>query len=92
MAKSESNYKIVYRGERLQNYKPGGWVFFQREKEHGGGYWLGRTYDEVFIIEYEKPVSLFDGIGFIMMVTAMEKNSDFVEVSLDDNDSQLPLF
>lgn len=92
MSKSDSNYQVVYRGDNLQNFKPGGWVFFQREKEHGGGYWLGRTYDGVFIIEYEKPISLFDGIHFIMMVTEMEKNQVFEEMSIVAQDGQLSLF
>lgn len=43
MGKKDSNYQIVYRGEGLKNFIPGGWVFFQRPKECGGGYWLGRT-------------------------------------------------
>ncbi|WP_433639465.1 hypothetical protein [Kluyvera georgiana] len=92
MSKSDSNYQVVYRGDSLKNFKPGGWVFFQRAKEYGGGYWLGRTYDGVFIIEYEKPTSLFDGISFILMVTNMEKESDFQDMSVDDPDSQLSLF
>lgn len=92
MATPENNYQVVYRGEYLKNFKPGGWVFFQRAKEHGGGYWLGRTYEGVFIIEYERPISLHDGIGFVMLVTEMEKKNDFEDVKLDDPDNQLPLF
>ena len=92
MATPENNYQVVYRGEYLENFKPGGWVFFQRAKEHGGGYWLGRTYEGVFIIEYEKPTSLYDGIGFVMMVTEMEKKNDFEDVSHDGLDGQLTLF
>ncbi|WP_338463883.1 hypothetical protein [Franconibacter daqui] len=65
MGKSDSNFQVVYRGETLDSYRQGGWVFFQRKKEHGGGYWLGRTYDDVFIIEYECPISLHEGIIFI---------------------------
>lgn len=92
MATPDNNYQEVYRGEYLQNLKPGDWVLFQRAKEHGGGYWLGRAYDGVFIIEYEKPISLYDGIGFIMMVTNMEKEQDLQEVSIDAPDNQLSLF
>lgn len=36
------NYQIVYRDETLNYFKPGGYVFFQRLKEYGGGYWLGK--------------------------------------------------
>lgn len=92
MSKSDSNYQVVYRGDSLQNFKPGGWVFFQRAKAHGGGYWLGRTYEGVFIIEYEKPISLYDGIGFIMLVTEMEKKNDFENMEVYVPDSQLKLF
>ncbi|EBV7175782.1 hypothetical protein AVE16_09365 [Salmonella enterica subsp. enterica serovar Thompson] len=37
------NYQIVYRDETLNYFKPGGYVFFQRLKEYGGGYWLGKN-------------------------------------------------
>lgn len=92
MATPENNYQVVYRGEYLKNFKPGGWVFFQRAKKYGGGYWLGRTYEGVFIIEYEKPISLYDGIGYIMLVTEMEKKNDFEDISFDEPDNQLQLF
>lgn len=92
MATPENNYQVVYREDCLKNFKSGGWVFFQRAKEYAGGYWLGRTYDDVFIIEYEKPISLYDGIGFIMLVTEMEKKNDFENMEVYVPDSQLPLF
>ena len=47
MGLKDSNYQIVYRGETLQNFKPGQYVFFQRLKEYGGGYWLGRTHEDI---------------------------------------------
>lgn len=50
MGKKDDNYQIVYCGERLERYHRGGWVFFQRPKECGGGYWLGRAHDNVFMI------------------------------------------
>lgn len=56
MAGSDTNYQIVYRGDYLECFHPGGWVFFQRPKEVGGGFWLGRTYDFVFMIELPRPV------------------------------------
>ncbi len=37
MGGKDSNFKVVYRGETLQNFIDGGWVFFQRPKECGGG-------------------------------------------------------
>lgn len=62
MAGSDSNYQVVYRGESLTDYAPGGLVFFQRPKENGGGFWLGRTYDGVFWLEISAPVSLSQGL------------------------------
>lgn len=57
--------EIVYRGENLYRYVPGGWVIFQRDKGVGGGYWVGRTWDGFYEFGQEKPVSLHDGLQFI---------------------------
>lgn len=85
MGVKDSNFQVVYRGEVLKHFKPGGWVFFQRPIECGGGYWLGRTYDDVFIIEYEKPVSLNEGMRYLILV-------DEVEAKSNDFDANFPLF
>lgn len=76
MGVKDSNFQVVYRGEVLENFKPGGWVFFQRPKECGGGYWLGRTYLDVFMIEYERPVSLNEGMRYLILMNRVESNSD----------------
>lgn len=76
MGVKDSNFQVVYRGEVLEHFKPGGWVFFQRPKECGGGYWLGRTFYDVFMIEYERPVSLNEGMRFLMIVDEVEANSN----------------
>lgn len=76
MGVKDSNYQIVYRGQTLDVYRPGGWVFFQRPKECGGGYWLGRTYHDVFMIEYERPVSLNEGMRYLILVDEVESKSD----------------
>ncbi|MDU5838393.1 MAG: hypothetical protein E6Z53_15220 [Pantoea sp.] len=81
MAKSADKFKIVHRGESLTYYTPGEWVFFQRSRESGGGYWLGRTYDFVFIIELPQPVSLHQGILFL---NSLEPQSTFKPESADD--------
>jgi hypothetical protein len=70
--KNGLGYQVVYRGETLPNFVEGGWVFFQRLKEYGGGYWLGRTYHDVFILEYDRPTSLYDGILFIFEMKRAE--------------------
>lgn len=76
MGVSDSKFQVVYRGEVLESFKPGGWVFFQRPKECGGGYWLGRTYHGVFMIEYERPVSLREGMIYLTKLTNFEVNSN----------------
>ncbi|MCE6966082.1 hypothetical protein K6W81_19695 [Enterobacter sp. MW07] len=78
MGVKDSNFQVVYRGEVLERFTPGGWVFFQRPKECGGGYWLGRTYHDVFMIEYDRPVSLNEGMQYLILVNKVEsKNDDF---------------
>ena len=62
MAGSDTNYQIVYRDNCLECFHSGGWVFFKRPKEAGGGFWLGRTYHFVIMIELARPVSLREGI------------------------------
>ena len=34
MGGKDLNFQVVYRGEVLEYYRPGGWVFFQRPKEY----------------------------------------------------------
>ncbi|HEP0829880.1 TPA: hypothetical protein QIW89_003582 [Enterobacter hormaechei subsp. steigerwaltii] len=80
MGVSDSKFQVVYRGEVLEHFKPGGWVFFQRPKECGGGYWLGRTYHDVFMIEYERPVSLSEGMIYLTSLIKVEaRGNDFDE-------------
>lgn len=70
----DTNYQVVYRGETLQHYIPGGWVLFQRRKEVGGGYWLGKTFDGLFMLEMVHPVSLHDGLCYIVQHTNVSEN------------------
>ncbi|RAH29140.1 hypothetical protein [Pantoea agglomerans] len=88
MAGSDSNYQVVYRGESLTDYAPGGLVFFQRPKENGGGFWLGRTYDGVFWLEISAPVSLSQGLFYLQAM----KNSVQVETKFTPPDNNLSLF
>lgn len=48
MGGKDRNYQVIYRGWVLERFTPGEWVFFERPKENGGGYWMGRTYDDSF--------------------------------------------
>lgn len=66
MGAPDANYQVVYRGEFLPRYEPGGLVLFQRSRECGGGYWLGRTFDDSFQFEINHPVSLSEGILYLI--------------------------
>lgn len=72
MGGKDVNYQIVYRGDSLDYLRPGEWVFFQRKKEVGGGYWLGRTYPDFYQFGPERPVSLFQGLQYIMASDKVE--------------------
>ncbi|WP_213672548.1 hypothetical protein [Raoultella ornithinolytica] len=77
----DTNYQVVYRGETLPHYIPGGWVFFQRPIECGGGFWLGKTFDGLFMLEMDRPVSLHDGLCYI--VQHMNVSEDFMDFDDD---------
>lgn len=47
MGGKDHSFDVVYRGESRDWISPGKYVFFQRLKEYGGGYWLGQAYDGV---------------------------------------------
>jgi hypothetical protein len=72
MGSKDIGYDIVYRGETITYIQEGRWVFFQRLKEYGGGYWLGRTYHNAFIFGLERPTSLAEGIDFIFAMKRAE--------------------
>ncbi|EEK13648.1 hypothetical protein CAPGI0001_0278 [Capnocytophaga gingivalis ATCC 33624] len=89
MGGKDTNYQVVYRGETLPFYRPGGYVFFQRSKESGGGYWLGRTYDDCFIFEIEKPISLAYGLDYLLCLEEIQRRAtEFI----DEYDPNYTLF
>lgn len=88
MAGSDSNYQVIYRGENLTDYAPGGLVFFQRPKENGGGFWLGRTYDGFFWFEISAPVSLSQGLFYLQAMN----NTVQADRGFKPPDSNLSLF
>lgn len=63
----DRNYDIIYRGEQREYIVPGRWVFVQRAKELGGGYWLGRAWPDYFEFGLEQPTSLSDGLAFLIV-------------------------
>ncbi|WP_318389642.1 hypothetical protein [Enterobacter sp.] len=89
MSKSDPTFDVVYRGETREYFAPGRRVLFQRLKEYGGGYWLGRAYDDAFIFDIERPVSLAEGMEYILISDSVEATyMDFV----DETDPNLSLF
>ncbi|EIR5043738.1 hypothetical protein LW649_002868 [Salmonella enterica] len=52
MGNKDSNYQIVYRGEGLKNFIPGGWVFFQRPKIVAG------------VIGWGEPMRIVSGLSW----------------------------
>ena len=88
MGVKDSNYQIVKRGEDLPRFVDGGCVFFQRLKEYGGGFWGGRTYIDAFIFGIERPVSLIEGMQFMIAVnSAQSRYMEFLTAEEDPNSS-----
>ncbi|HCL6058030.1 TPA: hypothetical protein N2O29_003799 [Citrobacter amalonaticus] len=87
MGVKDSKFQIVYRGETLQLFKPGEYVFFQRQKEHGGGFWLGKTHEDGFEFVLEQPTSLNYGMEYLLKLEDME--SRFMEFIDDIDDFKL---
>ncbi|NDJ59395.1 lF-82 [Enterobacteriaceae bacterium 4M9] len=85
----DRGYDIIYRGEQRDYIRPGTWVFVQRAKCYGGGYWLGRAYDDCFWLEFETPTSLSAGIDYLIAHNAaVARSSEFVDC---DDDPQMRL-
>ncbi len=45
-----------------------------RLKEHGGGYWLGQIYDDWFGFVIDEPISLRQGMDYLMRVRINEND------------------
>ena len=76
MGNKDVNYQVVYRGESLEYFKDGQWVFFQRQREYGGGYWFGRTLRDCFWLEFEKPTSLSEGLKYLIELESMHRRGN----------------
>lgn len=74
MTSKDGGYDVVLRGQGLDAdmIRPGRWVFFQRLKEHGGGFWGGRTWPDFYEFGLPYPVSLSDGIAYMFHVMRVE--------------------
>ncbi|KAF1366787.1 hypothetical protein [Yokenella regensburgei] len=78
MGSKESNYEVIGRGETCDYLIPGKWVFIQRAKEHGGGFWFGRYFEDTrcFWLEFERPTSLREGIEYLFAMSKVEPLSN----------------
>ncbi|EAB2320375.1 hypothetical protein BS856_13805 [Salmonella enterica] len=84
MGRENSKYVIVYRGEVLKYLIPGQFVFFQRKKEYGGGFWLGKTHENGFEFVLEQPTSLSYGLAYLIRLSSVEaRHMEFVD-DIDD--------
>ncbi|SXE53549.1 Uncharacterised protein [Klebsiella variicola] len=80
MGGKDTSYQVVYRGESLKQFKPGQCVFFQRERQYGGGYWLGKTHVDGFEFLLEQPTSLREGMLFLLTLAKVEaRHMEFVD-------------
>jgi len=87
MGGRDSEFQVVYRGETLPYFCPGGWVMFQRSRESGGGFWLGQTFENAFIFGRPFPLTYREALLLVMDFTRRK-----VEVPESEPDDQLPLF
>lgn len=77
-------FDVVYRGETRGHIKPGTYVFFQRQMEHGGGYWLGQAYDDWFGFTIDAPVSMRTGMEYLLTI----RNNEYQLGKLQDNEDE----
>ena len=84
MGSKNSKYVIVYRSEALEHLIPGQFVFFQRKKEYGDGFWLGKTHEDGFEFVLEQPTSLSYGLAYLISLSSVEaRHMEFVD-DIDD--------
>lgn len=86
MGGRDYKFQVVYRGEALPHFRPGGWVMFQRSRESGGGFWLGQIYENAF---FGRPLPLTYREALLL---AMAFTQAKVEAPEPEPDDQLPLF
>lgn len=65
MGKKDFNHTIIYRGDFIDSVPEGHWLIIQRAKLYGGGYWLGKAYNDCFWLEFEKPMSLSECMQYV---------------------------
>lgn len=83
MGRKELGFDVVYRGQTREYIIPGTYVFFQRQKEHGGGYWLGQVNNDCFVFTIDVPISLRIGMEYLMSIKRNEPQLGIFDDSLD---------
>lgn len=84
MGGKDHSFDVVYRGESRDWISPGKYVFFQRLKEYGGGYWLGLAYDDCFVFAIERPISIREGMDFLSAIENLKTPKDGFHDDPDD--------
>ncbi|MES4614165.1 hypothetical protein V2154_16485 [Ewingella sp. CoE-038-23] len=84
MGSKVDHYIVVYRGQYEPYIAPGQYVFFQREKRYGGGFWFGVVMDGFYQFALEHPVSLGQGIEYWFSIRRAMEGGDVFDDSLDD--------
>ena len=79
MGGRDLGYTVVHRGEFIESVVEGAWLIIQRAKEYGGGFWLGRAYNDCFWLEFERPMPIFDCVQYVVTYDAMERRGQAFE-------------
>lgn len=74
----DTHYQLVKHGESLPRIVDGGW------------FWVCRTYSDAFILGIEKPVSLIEGMQFMIALNSAEAR--YMVFLTKNDDPNLSLF
>lgn len=84
MGGKDLGFDVVLRGQTRDHIKPGIYVFFQRERELGGGFWFGQAFDDWFSFVVEEPVSLNYGMQYLISIRGNQEGIMNFDDSLDN--------
>lgn len=79
MGGKDLGFDVVLHGQARNHIMPCTYVFFQRLKEHGGGFWLSHAYDDWFGFVIKEPVSLRQGIEYLMSIQRTDPRQKITE-------------
>ena len=84
MGGKDLGFGIVYRGETATFPIEGKYVFFQRLKEHGGGFWFGQVYNDCFVFALERPIAIREGMDYLATISKVEAMGYTFHDDVDD--------